>query len=44
MTVLAKNILMSLTYGDGTTIAVRDPATGCPLWWKGNNGKKKGNQ
>lgn len=46
MTVLAKNILMSLTYPDGTTIDVRDPDTGCPLWWKGtlkdNNGKMKG--
>lgn len=47
MTVLAKNILMSLTYSDGTTINVRDPATGCPYWWKGklkedNNGQMKG--
>ncbi len=46
MTVLAKNILMSLTYSDGTTIDVRDPATGCPNWWKGNlkqnNGKMNG--
>ncbi len=45
MTVLAKNILMSLTYvEDGTSIEVRDSLTGCPLWWKGNNGKKKGNR
>lgn len=45
VTVLAKNILMSLTYvEDGTSIEVRDPVTGCPLWWKGNNGKKKGNR
>lgn len=45
MTVLAKNILMSLTYvEDGTSIEVRDPVTGCPLWWNGNNGKKKGNK
>jgi hypothetical protein len=47
MTVLAKNILISLTYADGTSISVRDSGTGCPLWWKeemkGNmNGKMKG--
>ncbi len=42
-TVLAKNILISLTYADGTSISVRDSGTGCPLWWKGeSNGNMNG--
>ena len=44
MTVLAKNILLSLTYADGTSIQVRDSGTGCPIWWKGElNGNMNGN-